>query len=59
MPETTKLKFELETRHIKVYDPAYPGIVLFEAVVRIANLNKALVKKISKVDISYELKTTN
>jgi hypothetical protein len=49
-------KFAMQTRLIRVYHPVYKDILLFEAVVKIVNLNKKLVKSIKKIEIKYELK---
>lgn len=51
----SKPKFAMQTRIIKVYHPLYKDILLFEAVVRVINLNTKMVKSITKVNIEYEL----
>lgn len=51
-----KYKFSHQTRVIKVTHPQFPDIVLFEAVVRIANINKTFIEKIEGIDIKYSMK---
>lgn len=48
-------KYAIQSRVIKVTDPVLPGVVLFEAHVRIVNMKTDLVKKITGVHIDYEL----
>jgi hypothetical protein len=49
-------KFASQTRIIKVTHPTFKDKVLFEAHVKVVNINKDLVEKITKVNIQYELK---
>lgn len=49
-------KYGVQTRIVRVPHPSMPGIILFEAHVKIVNLRKDLVKKITGVNIKYDLK---
>jgi hypothetical protein len=51
-----KTPFKTQTRHLIVVHPKHHSVVLFEADVRITNLNILLVDKIQSIDIKYALK---
>lgn len=51
-----KVTFAVQTRNIKIMHPTIPELELFEAHVKIVNLNTALVDKIEGVEIKYTLK---
>jgi hypothetical protein len=55
----TKAKFAIQSRHIRVPHPNKPDVILFEAEVKIINLNLEYVKKIDGVKIEYKLKEKN
>lgn len=54
-----KVKFAMQTRTIKVMHPYFKDVVLFEAKVKIVNMNTSLVEKIEGVNINYKLREKN
>lgn len=51
-----KRTYRFETRVVKVTHPNDENITLFEAVVKVFNMNTKFVKKITRVDIKYQLR---
>lgn len=54
-----KQKYGMATRHLVVRHPENKDVVLFEAEVKIININSLLVKSINGIDIRYELTQPN